>query len=62
MIFEEALLSLMGSAQAETADQRVGHGGRFHLEIDPLEFSFLINQKVWRIIPMYSRPMNFFSP
>ena len=52
----------MDSAQAKIADQRVGHGGRFHLEINPLEFSFFIDQEVWRIMPMYSRPMNFFSP
>ena len=35
----------MDSAQAEIADQRVGHGGRFHLEIDPFEFSFFIDQE-----------------
>ena len=36
---------MLVSAQAEIANQRVGHGGCFHLEIDPLEFSFLINEE-----------------
>ena len=35
----------MVSVQAEIADQRVGHGGCFHLEINPLESSLFINQE-----------------
>ena len=36
---------MLDSAQAEIADQCVGHGGRFHLEINPLQFSLFVNQE-----------------
>ena len=52
----------MGSAEAQITQDRVRHGGCLHLEIDPFDFSFRINDECVPHHPHVLPPHEFLQP